>query len=503
MSRIFDEWSLLEDPGILFLAMRTHINKKLRRDDLQAAVLPGSGVTEAFENALAHDEASSAVGQLCRLGAAQWTNLTTTNGRRSNAGLFLRMMQAIDDAFLAIHPRTAIAPVSLGGVPLAAWLIALRNRRQEEGDYARAAGERLIARGPFGRGARAPCDLATFSLRDQFAAISVARDTLMEDGRTLSLSIKVIAQGIARGVGPTRSKIGSETISLAPLAEADDDLTRNVRLDQGTHYIDIMKGGSFAPADRLARLIGECGQADILMMPELVFDAGDADALRQALATASGDRPRLVVGGSRLVDNGDFPPWNASEVLNAAGTPLWEHRKVSAYGMPSETFDNLKIEGIEEAERLEEQISWSEEVTIADIDGLGRCLVLICQDLMMDVVEQILRDYEPDWVLVPILDSGTNFKRWPFRRILDLSAIGPARFAVVSSLTMLHWRKTIFPGEQIGVAVGPRTIFRASKREDKEAAAQEINCESAERRHGSVQWRLGDWRTVNKASVGE
>lgn len=501
MSRIFDEWARLEDPGILFLAMRTHINEKLRRDDLQAAVLPGSNVTETFENALGQDEASSAVKQLCRLGAAQWTDLTTSDGRRSNAGLFLHMMKAIDDAFLAIHPRSAIAPVPLGGVPLPAWLIALRNRRQEEGDYARAAGECLIARGPFGRGARAPSDLATFSLTDQFAAISVASRTVREDGRPLNLSIKVIAQGIARGVRPTRSKIGSETISLAPLAEADDDLTRDVRVDEGTHYIDITKGGSFAPADKLAQLIGECGQADILMMPELVFDAGDADALRQTLATASGDRPRLVVGGSRLVDNGDFPPWNGSEVLNAAGTPLWEHRKVSAYGMPSETFDNLKIDGIDDAKRLEEQISWSSEVTIADIDGLGRCIVFICQDLMMNAVEQILREYEPDWVLVPILDSGTNFDRWPFRRIEDLSAIGPARFAVVSSLTMLHWRKTIFPGEQIGIAVGPRTIFRASRGDDKPAVAQEIECESAERRHGSVQWRLGRWRTVNKASV--
>jgi len=115
---------------------------------------------------------------------------------------------------------------------------------------------------------------------------------------------------------------------------------------------------------------------------------------------------------------------------------------------------------------------------------------------MMGGIEPLIRAYEPDYLFLPILDSGTNFHRWPYKRLVDLSASGPTRFVVVSSLTMQHWRKKSYPGEQIGVAVGPRYIVAGDASADGERLAQEIICESATRRHGTIRWRSGGWETV-------
>ena len=169
--------------------------------------------------------------------------------------------------------------------------------------------------------------------------------------------------------------------------------------------------------------------------------------------------------------------------------------------MLPDTFENLMITGAADAAQLFDDISQADEIVVADVEGLGRCIVLICQDLMMDAVDQLVAKYEPDFVLVPVLDSGTNFKRWPFQRLTNLNTKSPARFVVVSSLTMQHWRKVAYPGAEIGVAVGPALIAAADKTYDAPGQACEVSCETPNRRHATIVWRNGEWRTIARPTA--
>jgi hypothetical protein len=495
MSRQLAAWARLATPADLFLALWSHVNGHVPRSHLSGAYATNAAIGHALDDALRKPGGSEAVAGVVAVLGKYWTDQVNEKGRKTRAGLFLGAMRAIDDAFEQIHPRTLLAASAGMGSP-PTWAIEARDKRLLEGVYAVHGDRALIPRGPFARSPRGPLETATFSLVDQFAACAVVPLTIEEDGRIIGISVRVVTQGVAKGVPPRAGRIGSEAITLAPLAEATSDLVANVSEDGGTTYLDIQKGTGFAPRDVFASLIGDCGETDVLLLPELVFDMSDVDAIRDTLATAGGERPRMIICGSGLEANGNEWPWNASQIVNGSGSLLWSHRKNAAYGMLKDTFDNLKIKNVAKAKQLMEKISWSGQITVGDVEGLGRCLVLICQDLMMPGVEHLIRAYEPDWVFLPILDSGTNFHRWPYKRIVDLSAIGPTRFVVVSSLTMLHWRKTRFPGEQIGVAVGPRNVVAKDKAADADALAQEIDCESASRRHGTVRWRRGKWVKV-------
>lgn len=495
MSRLRAGWAALATPADLFLAIWQHVNSSaVQRTHLAGAYTTAGAVDDAFEAALSQDDGRDAVAGVVQVLNDYWSDQASEKGRKTRAGVLLGAMRAIDDALLAIHPRTLLSHAALAPPP--GWAITARDKRTIAGIYAVSGGRCLVPRGPFARNARGPLETNNFSLADQFAACAVAPLAIEEDGRTIKVAVTVVGQGIARGVPPRLGRSGSEAITLAPLAEATGDLVARVREDGGTFYIDIEQGAGFAPHDIFASMLGDLGDTDVLLLPELVVAPADVDAMCDTLTTASGDRPRLIVCGSGSDANGSHPPWNMSHIINGAGAPLWSHRKLVAYDMLETTFANLEIKDISKAKQLMEQISWSDAITIGDIEGLGRCLVLICQDLMMAGIESLIRAYEPDFLFLPILDSGTNFYRWPYKRLVDLSATGPTRFVVVSSLTMQHWRKNSYPGEQIGVAVGPRHIVAGDASADGERLAQEVVCESASRRYGTVRWRSGVWETV-------
>lgn len=499
---MIEDWCSLSDPAELFLAIWSYITSyRVQRADLASAMLPAVDVTERLETALKEEGDNEAVRALCQILSEQWTEIALPLEKRKRAGLALASLHAIDDAFEAIHPRTGLLKPGTGIIELTAWQRRMRERRLRDGFYARIDQIGLAAKGPFARASRTPADVSSFSLAHQCHACAVVPTVVEDDGRQVAINIRVIDQGIAGGVTPKPGRTGKEMITLAPLAEATDDLKPEVREDEATHFLDIVKGANFAPQSVFAHILIECGASDVLLLPELVVDEADVAAMREALACAGRETPSIVLCGSGLVDNGEDRPWNQADVVNELGVLLWSHRKVFAYCMLENTFRGLNIEGVKDAKRLLDDISWSNEITIADIEGMGRCIVLICQDFMMEAVEVLVEKYQPDWVFVPILDSGTGYKRWPFRRAVDLSAKGPARFVVVSSLTMLHWCKESYDGEHFGVAVGPRNLPAEAASDDKPRQVRQVACESSSPRYATIVWRDDNWDTLGQPGI--
>lgn len=489
------EWRGAADPAHLFLLL-WHYVAAMRRERLMHNIQPSAAVARAFKAALAHEAGTVAVGSMCDALEQAWRPGDRYIARRERAGLALAAMQAIDLELLAIHPRSTLPT----GMRRPAWLEDCHENRLLTGAFAAAQALSLIARGPLLRSPRQPYEEASFVLVDHFCAVKVVDMTsFVEDGRNLEVAVTVIDQSADRGVPGRRGRRGREWISFVPLAEASDDLIAEICSDGDQLVIDVRKGRGFAPAVLLAGACQACANSDIVLAPELTVDPSDVAAVGDALSRMRGDRPRLVVAGSGLTTERDGPsglPHNESSILNGNGAILWRHRKLMAYAMLDETSKDLELPGFEGGAALLERIAWSDQMTIADVEGLGRCIVLICQDLKMGVVKSLLEEFRPDWLLVPILDSGTSLSRWPARRARELAGIGETRFAVVSSLTMKCWMKTQYPGTQMGVAVGPTTINRVDANEDLAGTQTEVAPEAAQRRFATVRWRSASgWTT--------
>lgn len=485
------DWREEQDPAYLFLRLWCSIRSEGRDLVANAHTAPASLAT-LLKAALSLPQGDAAVKGCCQAIEDLWDEGSTWSAKRQCVGLALCAMREIDQALLSIHPRSAIAASSSVAIP--PWLEDVRDRRTLSGAYARTDNWSLIARGPFARSPKVSGEEATFVLTDQFAGVKVVDLAgFTQDGRALNVSIKVVDHSADFGVPARRDRAASEKVSFVPLAEASDDLVAKVTNDEARTFIDIVKGSAFTPAALMCEAITACADSDIVISPELTVEQSDVEAIADFLGTKTGIRPRLVVAGSGLIaaDHTDSGyPYNQATMLNGNGTQLWSYSKVSAYAMHGDVAEGLTIPGRGDAKELMERISWSNEIIIADVDGLGRCLVLICQDLMMTAaLSALLAEFRPDWVLVPILDSGTSLNRWPARQARDLATASEARFVIVSSLTMKAWSSKKYPGEEMGVAIGPAYVNKGDVGADRPAVEAEVSPESDKERYATLRWR--------------
>lgn len=480
-------WRGAADPASLFLILWRHLNAVARSTVANFIEAPPA-VERRFARVLEDGTGAEVVGRLCDLLDELRPKKEAFPAPREAAGLVVCAMQAIDEALLGVHPRGVTPRRSLPE-----WLQSLREKRLESGAFGVDERYSLIARGPLLRAPRMPDEGGTFRLADQFAALKVIDlEGFVEDGRTLGVSIRVIDESADKGVPTRRDRRGSEMISFVPLAEGSDDLVATVTRDGSTTFLDVRKGKNFDPAAKLARACADCADSDIIVAPELTIDDRDVVEIAAALSAMPGSRPRLVLAGSGLTDaleEGSNLPFNEASVLNGSGATLWTHRKVAAYSMEKETADELDLPAAKGDKKLMERIAWGDEIRIGDVEALGRCLLLICQDVQMTCVTHLLEEFRPDWVLVPILDTGTCCNRWPARRARELAVIGETRFVVVSNLTMSSWRTIPTPAREMGVAIGPARINRNEPGPDSPSIQAQLKPESAARPHATIRWR--------------
>jgi len=485
-----NDWREAEDPARLFLAVWRYVRgvsaTRLAAPETVAPELRGELLA-----ALRVSDGPEAVEAFCDALAGRWKDGSNFMAKRTRVSAALTALRAIDEVLLGVHPRS-VRPSLSQASKRPNWLDDVEEHRTIKGAYATDAALSLIAKGPLMRSPRLPPDQATFSLADQFAALKVVDlSAFREDDRQIEVTLRVIDQSADAGVPHRRDRKASEVVTFAPLAEKGTDLNPQVTQDGATVYLDVLKGTGFDPSSALLEVISANPDSDIIVAPELAIDDNDLSKIAGALPTLGGKSARLVITGSGLTEQGpieDGRPFNRAAALNRNGRTLWTHRKVSAYAMHEETAKDLEIPDVDGAVKLMERITWSSAIDVVDLDGLGRCLMLICQDLQMTVVGDLVEAFSPDWVLVPILDSGTSLARWPARRARDLATRSEARYVVVSSLAMNHWRKTPFTGEEMGVAIGP-TYLNAAETGEIAAVQAEVTPETAKRRFGSVRWR--------------
>lgn len=410
-------------------------------------------------------------------------------------GRMLATMRAIDAAFYLIHPRRQFVPSLAKKRPkLPDWLRELRDARFICGDYGKDEHFRLVPRGPLVRLPRDENASNAECLADRFAALSVVPHTLLLGTRVIKTRHIVVGLDIARGVAAATNP-GYEDVVFIPVAEQVSDLLITEREVSLKKFADYQLEPNLNAAEIILAALRQAGPSDIAFAPELVVSEDHADKLAHGLLAGVPAPPRMIVAGSgqTRAPNADGQPWNETRIFNRLGVDLWRQRKIWPAGLAvgralqydlSDPSPNLHMEDTAEGDT----------VVIADIDGMGRCAVLICQDIeAVPLAESLIQHFQPDWVFVPVLDPGVTPGRWAHQRVFALSGQSNARFMVASS-TALAARMTPPITAACGLALGPKAA--SADGEDSGRAVATISVKAgAAPGYGKLKWREGlEWQ---------
>lgn len=368
-------------------------------------------------------------------------------------GQVLALMVAIDKTFGQIHPRSVVTVA--GGLRSVPWLSDLKALRRETGHYATAENFMLVPRGPLCRQQRAEYISNTDSVADRFAYLAVVPTTAKQSARSINIQIKVIEAHAAHGVSPSADR-SNQLIAFIPVAEQASDFQPTVRVHSDKKFIDFRVAPGVNAPERLIQAIEKAGPLDFAMAPELVMSQDHADRLSELVLHLS-TRPRVIMAGSGPTrDKEGAQSWNEATTLNGIGTVLWTQRKILQAGIKQSRALQFGLDDPGKEGMLHEDNASGNEVVIADIAGVGRCVVLICQDIdAPPLTEEILTAFQPDWVLVPVLDPCITKGNWVHQQTWKLSGISKARF-LVSCSTALGRDPQKREDLACGLAVGPR-----------------------------------------------
>lgn len=379
-------------------------------------------------------------------------------------GAVLLLLQEIDAFVYCMHPRALIHPsVRLFDISFSHWLRKIKKMRVCDGYYATdARGFKVVPRGPLARLPRHEYATSAVCFSDRFSSLSVVPIAFKIDNVPVSVKHVVKSLNVAEGVGPGAGS-GEEIITFIPVAEKSDDLIAKQREDNGNLFVDFDVVSTLDVPQTIVNALSQVGYTDIAIAPELVVSELDADRLVELMMGNPGNCRFILSGTGNTVAQEAGQSWNEARVINGAGAEIWRQTKLWQAGLCQKRALSFNLKDPSERLVMEDNCP-GDEVVIADIDGFGRCVILICQDVQSrPMTDELIRVYQPDWVFTPILDTGIIDGRWVHARVFELSAIAQARFVVASSTSLAE--KVGLENVACGLAVGPKdgTTFDAGR----------------------------------------
>lgn len=466
------------NPAELFLAYWSDV-RYMSSSALTRAMRPEGDFDERINCALALDDFEACVIQI--------QTMVSQQPQCFERGTKLQVMGLIDEFFLRVHPRTPLISASNGSrPPIPLWLENLQLERECEGNYAILGENSLIPRGPLARLPRDEYASSGESLPDRFSALAVVKRQIEIDQTPIRITLTVKGPGAAEGVVPG-NRAGAEKVTFVPVAQKSQHLNTIERIEHDRHYFDYSVSDARNVPECLSYVLGKIGFSDIVMAPELMIkESLVEDIINRTLEHSNAFRI-FVLGSGSTEENDGVQTWNQSTVINGSGAIILRQRKIWQAGL-DET--KAKLHGLNTINGrlvMEDNCS-GEEVNVVDIDGFGRCMVLICQDLeARPLSDDLIRLYQPDWIFSPILDTGVEIGRWMHQRAYNLSALSQSRFLISSSTALAHRQNK--PNVACGMAIGPKDKTAHDKSRVCEIAVCEEGCDPG---FASLTWRE-DW----------
>ena len=422
--------------------------------------------------------------------------------------LQIRVMLALNKQFRMIHPRYAVLqlPGYKARLRVPEWLKELRRRRQDKGIYANCGDYYVIPRGPLNRHARGEAASSASDPFDMFDALSVVRRQLHENGRAIQIDFRVIATGGGQGV-LSSAWPGHERILFAPVAEEASNLILTDIEHDGQLFVSVECAKGFSPSTRLLDALKSAKPVDIAIAPEFVMPECEADTFAQNMGKLKTKPPRVTIVGSGPTNaTTNSQVWNESRGVNSIGAELWRQRKIWPAGLSADTAKGLKLRDPGKG-LVTEDTACGDTLLVVDIEGLGRCITLICQDMHLHpLAEEVLKSHQPDWVFVPILDKGLEIGGWAHQRVFALSELSHARFLVVNSSSLgqtLGHAKT----HTCGLAIGPKAATKDPSSLDVDDKGRQVGVVSVTLdgtagtapAYDIIEWRETDHRWTQTA----
>lgn len=408
---------------------------------------PSEAFTQELIKALSEDDGESSAAQLYDLIEL------STDGKKK--GRILILLETIDNFFYQIHPRALHHPLmSYINLGKNHWLKFLQTKRTLHGCYLSLGDRQLIPKGPLTRDFR-PVNAANADcFRDRFFSLSVVQSGSSVNEVPVSISVKVRAAGSPNGIA-SEGIYKDRRVAFIPLAEEDTHLDVAQRLAGGVSFVDFKAARCLDVVEKTLDAISRIGYSDIIIAPELVVSEGDSRLIGAGIRKDAGRFRAFLAGSGHTIDKENDQAWNESSFYNGAGAVVFRQRKIWLSDINKKRAAEFGLDIT--APTLMEDNASGEDFIVADLDGFGRCVVLICQDLNASpLAEFVIGNYQPDWVFVPVLDVGVEIGRWFHKRILELSDLSPARFLVSSSLSLAKRAK--YDDVACGLAFGPLDV---------------------------------------------
>ena len=187
-------------------------------------------------------------------------------------------------------------------------------------------------------------------------------------------------------------------------------------------------------------------RAGIVVLPESVVPVGSVDVLVEAMRTrAVTSTDTLVLAGTGASDaTSGVRPGNEAVLLTSSGRILGRQTKIHMFNMSPERMTECAIKaaaGCDGAPHMEDATA-GVELVLFDLHGLGRVMVLICEDLeQQNPGGDTALAACPDWILTPVLDVGQCIGRWAEQRAHEIARKTLSR-VVISSPGTLEVRRT-------------------------------------------------------------
>lgn len=416
-------------------------------------------------------------------------------------GIILDIISAIDYKFYDIHPRRLKLSI-IESKPVCEWLKKYQSLRRDSGAYAENEYERVIPKGPLSKAPRSEIASNAICLEDSLSYLAVARVSHELTGRRISTVTSCVTKSGVHGYSAEGGK--AERISVLPIAEKIEQIKIQCISRNNNHFAHYDAASPDTIVETVISTLNVDSQHEttIAVAPELLINSAAADKISANYGEVS-TPPRLFISGSgHSFEKYNDQSWNESRAFNNVGFELWRQQKIWPAGLTQSRALKFKLSDPGNNKLLIEDNCSGDNLIIVDIDGLGRCLTLICQDFeATSLAETVIREYQPDWIFVPILDSGVDLNRWGHHRAFSLSKLSQARFVIASSTALCSFYRSAQTAEEEPTAdpcallVGPKI----SEEEDSRVYKVLSVSDETETRSISITWDMKDknWKPAN------
>jgi hypothetical protein len=243
--------------------------------------------------------------------------------------------------------------------------------------------------------------------------------------------------------------IASIQVAVVPLVHDAAELSWEFSGDR--YRVRVSDEAVTTLIDRVLKALDEIGnRAHVIVLPELVVCPRITESITAWLfGRPLGSLPNAVFCGTALIERSDGTVRNEGCIAVSEANVSLPQYKLNPYTLKADHRAHVTLPGADAMSDYVEQIDTTpHQITVIDVAGLGRLVMLICEDLSrMRPWRELLIGFGPNFCAVPIM-NGDGWD-WVHNAGIDIANETGTTLIVANSGTLLPARS-----EDKGLFVG-------------------------------------------------